>query len=229
VVISKKSIHDGHRRRVKDEFRKLGLEHMAPHKVLELLLFYAIPRGDTNEIAHRLIDRFGSVSGVLNAPPELLERSPGIGPESAAYLKMIGSVARLYRESGEAEAKFVRTAAGAKDFMRRRLAHEQVECFQMLCLGRNGNILYSERIFQGNSGRVDIVISEILHLAISSRATKVVIAHNHPGGICNPSREDLHTTGLIAGELRRLDIELWDHIIVADDGVCSMAELKMLP
>jgi len=225
----KKSIHSGHRRRVKDEFRKLGLEHFPPHKVLELLLFYAIPRGDTNEISHHLIERFGSVSGVLSAPLNLLERSPGIGPESAAYLKMIGSVARLYREDGKAEVKAVRTTAEAKDFMRRKLTHEQVECFQMLCLGRNGNILYSERIFEGTSGKVNIIISDILQLALSSRATKVVIAHNHPGGICNPSREDLHTTGLICNELRRLDIELMDHIIVADDGVCSMAELKMLP
>ncbi|MCL2857389.1 MAG: hypothetical protein FWE19_06695 [Oscillospiraceae bacterium] len=223
------NIHSGHRRRVKDEFRKLGLDHFPPHKILELLLFYTIPRGDTNEISHHLIERFGSVSGVLSAPLDLLERSPGIGPESAAYLKMIGSVARLYREDGKAEVKSVRTTEQAKDFMRRQLTHEQVECFQMLCLGRNGNILYSEQIFQGNSGKVDIVISDILHLALSSRATKVVIAHNHPGGICNPSREDLHTTGLISNELRRLDIELTDHIIVADDGVCSMAELKMLP
>ena len=225
----KKSIHSGHRRRVKDEFRKLGLEHFPPHKVLELLLFYAIPRGDTNEIAHNLIERFGSLSGVLGAPLDLLERSPGIGPESAAYLKMIVSVARLYREDGKAESKSVRTTQQAKDFMRRRLAHEQVECFHMLCLGRGGNILYSERIFRGNSGKVDIIISDILHLALSSRAAKVVIAHNHPGGICNPSREDLHTTGLVCNELRRLDIELMDHIIVADDGVCSMAEYKMLP
>ena len=224
-----KSIHSGHRRRVKDEFRKMGLEHFPPHKVLELLLFYAIPRGDTNEIAHRLLERFGSLSGVLSAPPDLLERSPGIGPESAAYLKMVGSVARLYQENGKAEAKSIRTTEQAKDFIRRRLAHEQVECFYMLCLGRNGNILYSEQLFQGNSGRVDIVIADILHLALSSRATKVVVGHNHPGGICNPSREDLHTTGLVCGELRRLGIELMDHIIVADDGVCSMAECKMLP
>jgi len=227
--LSKKNIHSGHRRRVKDEFRKLGLEHFPPHKILELLLFYTIPRGDTNEISHRLIERFGSISGVLGAPLDLLERSPGIGPESAAYLKMIGSVARLYHQDGKAEVKSVRTTEQAKSFMRQQLVHEQVECFQMLCLGRNGNILYSERIFQGNSGKVDIIISDILHLALSSRATKVVIAHNHPGGICNPSREDLHTTGLVSGELRRLDIELTDHIIVADDGVCSMAELKMLP
>jgi len=225
----KKSIHSGHRRRVKDEFRKIGLEHFPPHKVLEILLFYTIPRGDTNEISHRLIERFGSISGVLNAPLNLLERSPGIGPESAAYLKMIGCVARLYREDGKAEAKSVRTTAQAKDFMRRRLIHEQVECFHMLCLGRGGNILYSEQIFQGTSGRVDIIISDILHLALSSRATKVVIAHNHPGGICNPSREDLHTTSLVCNELRRLDIELMDHIIVAPDGVYSMAEYKMLP
>ena len=227
--MGKESIHSGHRRRVKDEFRKLGLEHFPPHKVLELLLFYAIPRGDTNEIAHHLIERFGSLSGVLGAPLDLLERSPGIGPESAAYLKIIGSVARLYREDGKAEVKSVRSTEQAKDFMSRRLFHEQVECFQMLCLGRNGNILYSERIFEGSSGKVDIVISDILHLALSSRATKVVIAHNHPGGICNPSREDLHTTGLVSGELRRLGIELMDHIIVAEDGVCSMAEYKMLP
>ena len=87
-------VHDGHRKRVKEEFLKSGLDHLPPHRVLELLLFYSIPQGDTNELAHALIRRFGSLSAVLDAPYEELVKQPGVGLHTASHIRLISSVAR---------------------------------------------------------------------------------------------------------------------------------------
>ena len=227
--MNKKNIHDGHRRRVKDEFRKIGLDHFPPHKVLEMLLFYSIPRGDTNEIGHNLIERFGSISGVLDAPIELLKRTPGVGEESAAHIRLIGSIIRMYMESQNRPMKAIKNAVHAKEFMRHKFLAQTAECVYLVCLASGGKVLYSEKISQGTSKKVDIAPSKIVRVALLCDAAKVIIAHNHPGGICIPSSHDLHSTKLLYDELRRVDIQLMDHIIVATDGVFSMAENNMIP
>ena len=227
--MGKKNIHDGHRSRVKEEFKKMGLDHFPPHKVLEMLLYYAIPRGDTNEISHHLLARFGSIQGVLSAPAELLKQTPGIGDESATYLRMIGSILPLCVSDSTHTASTVKSAAQAKELMRHKFLSERSECVYLVCLGNNGKVIYSEKIFQGTGSKVDILPSKIVRTALLCSAVKAILAHNHPNGFCNPSREDLLTTNLLYEELRRVDIALMDHIIVAPDGVFSMAESNMLP
>ena len=224
-----KSIHDGHRGRVKDEFRKMGLGHFPAHKVLELLLFYAIPRGDTNETAHHLLERFGSLQGVLDAPPELLKRTPGIGDEAATYLHLLGRVVPLYLEPPKGGRGAIKDAQQAKEFMRHKFRGEQGECVYLACLGNNGKVIFCEKIAHGSGKRVDIAPAQIVRAALLCSAVKVLIAHNHPDGICNPSREDLHATKLLAEELRRVDIAMFDHIIVAPDGAYSLAEHGLIP
>lgn len=224
-----KGIHDGHRRRVKDEFRKLGLGHFPPHKVLELLLFYAIPRGDTNEAAHRLLEHFGSLQGVLDAPPQLLKRIPGIGEEAAAYLNLIGRVVPLYMEDAANARGPVKTLEQAKEWIRHKFLCESAECVCLVCLGNSGKVIYSEKIAHGTGKKVDIVPAQIVRTTLLCGAVKVLLAHNHPDGLCHPSREDWHATNLLSDELRRVDVALLDHIIVGSDGMYSMAEHNLLP
>ena len=88
------SMHDGHRQRLKNRFREEGLDHFDEHQVLELLLFYCIPRIDTNELAHRLLERFGSLANVLEAKAEELEKVPGIGSNAATFLNLVTAVER---------------------------------------------------------------------------------------------------------------------------------------
>ena len=225
----KKHIHSGHRKRVKEEFRKLGLSHFPPHKVLEMLLFYSIPQGDTNETGHNLIENFGSFTGAMDAPIELLERVPGVGPESATYIRYLGDVIGLYIEEKSRPPKAINNTKQAKDFMRHKFLGENAECVYLACLGNSGKVLYSEKLFHGTGRKVEIVLFEIVRVAVICNAVKIIVAHNHPDGICNPSREDVHTTKLIYDQVRHVNIELMDHIIVAPDGVCSMAESNMLP
>ena len=225
----KKHIHSGHRKRVKDEFRKMGMEHFPPHKVLEMLLFYSIPQGDTNEIGHYLMDSFGSLAGVFDAPIDLLTRVPGIGPESATHIRFVGDLIRRYLKEQDSPPKIVRTTKQAKELMRSRFLSESAECAYLACLGGSGKVIYSEKMFAGSRQRVEIVPSDLVRIALLSNAAKVILAHNHPDGICNPSREDVHTTKIVFEQMRNVGVELMDHIIVASDGICSMAESNMLP
>lgn len=221
-------VHDKHRSRVKDEFRKLGLEHFPPHKVLEMLLYYTIRRADTNELAHRLIDRFGSVSGVLDAPYDMLMEVKGIGEESATMLKLTAGVIKCYMDDYTGHKNLITDAKSAKEYMRYKFLGEQRECVYLACLGTMGKLLSCARIAEGSPETVNIVPSEVIKAALRANASKVVLAHNHPDGMCIPSSKDLRATNLLHSELLRVDVELADHIIVAADGEYSMAENGMM-
>ncbi|MCL2035108.1 MAG: hypothetical protein FWG94_10325 [Oscillospiraceae bacterium] len=223
------SIHDGHRERVKNEFRKMGLEHFPDHKILEILLYYSVPRADTNIIGHRLIRRFGSLSGVFDAPYELLCEVDGVGPQTATLIKLVSSVIRAYMDDHTSLNCVIKTPDDAVEFMRCKFLSEYVECVYMVCMGANGKVLFCNRIADGTPETVGIAPSDIVKAALRANAVKVMIAHNHPNGICNPSSQDLRTTSILFDELRRVDIELTDHIIVAQDGVYSMKKNNMFP
>lgn len=221
--------HRDHRQRVKKEFRENGMEHFPPHKVLETLLFYTFARGDTNPLAHRLIERFGSLSGVFDAPYDLLLEVEGVGQETATYLKLLSAFVQRYMVDAYSGKDAIRTLEDAKDYVRYRFLSDTVECVLLVCLRHNGKVVFSRQIARGTLEKVDIVPSDVVKACLRANAVQAILAHNHPGGFCNPSRKDLQTTYLLHSELRRVDVELIDHIIVAADGVLSMQESGMFP
>lgn len=223
------SVHDGHRKRVKEEFRKIGLEHFSDHKILEMLLFFSMPRSDTNIIGHRLMDRFGSFSGVFDAPYELLCEVDGIGEHSATLIKLVASILKKYMDDYSSSHNTINNLTEAMEYMRYKFLSEQRECVYMACMGNNGKVLFCSRIADGTPDTVDIIPADVIRTALRANAVHVVLAHNHPHGICNPSGQDLRTTSVLFEELQRVGIELTDHIIVAPDGAYSMKKNKMIP
>ncbi|MDR2908882.1 MAG: hypothetical protein LBU86_03235 [Oscillospiraceae bacterium] len=223
------SSHSGHRDRVKKEFRDSGLDHFPDHKVLEMLLYYAIPRADTNETGHALISRFGSLSGVFDAPLSMLKETVGVGLEAATYIKYISGVIRRYMDDYTSLHNIINDPESAKDYMRHKFLCESRECAYVACMANNGRVIFCDRVGEGTGVQVSIIPAEIVRLALRCDAVRAVLAHNHPGGICNPSSHDLRTTSIVFDELRRVGIELIDHIIVAPDGVYSMVENSMFP
>ena len=223
------NIHKGHRERVRTEFKRFGLEHFSDHMVLEMLLFYAIPQKDTNELGHRLMNRFGSLSSVFDAPLELLTEVEGITENSAALIKFTAAVIRRYMDDYSSQNNIIRNPEDAKQYMRYKFLCEQKECVYMACMGNNGKVIFCARVAEGSPEMVNIVPAEIVKTALRANAIKAVLAHNHPNGFCNPSSKDLRATSILWEELRRVDVELIDHIIVAQDGVYSMRENNMFP
>jgi DNA repair protein RadC len=220
-------VHDGHRQRLLQRFLEEGLENFASHNKLELLLFYAIPRRDTNEIAHRLLNTFGSFSAVLDAPIEDLERVEGIGHASAAYLKLMGEIARAYYVDRQTDIILDSTQKAGAYLMPRFLGRTQEVVYQV-CLDQKCRVLNIALMHEGSVHSTEVNLRKIVGNALKYNATGVILAHNHPGGVALPSPEDLATTRQLKDTLRPMGINLIDHIIVADRDFVSLADSGIL-
>lgn len=218
------SIHNGHRARMKKRFSEHGLDHFDDHNVLELLLFYALPRGDLNPLAHALIDQFGSLVAVFDAPEEELVKVPGVGKNTAAFIKLIPQMSRRYLISHGSVDEILDSTKKAGAYLIPRFFAQQDEIVYMVCLDAKCKVINCKLLFQGSVNSANVSIRKIVENALLYHSTSVIIAHNHTSGVALPSEEDQATTKQIAAALKTVDIELTDHIIVADNDFVSLAD-----
>lgn len=220
----KKSIHTGHRDRVKDRFLVSGVEGWADYQVLELLLFYAIPQKDVNELAHELADRFGSLAGVLDALPEELMKVNGVGKNAAVLLKLIPAVVGRYLEGRTGTGVTVHTAAEAGHVLAPYLYGARNEMVYILCLDAKEKVLGVRKISEGNIGNSDVTIRRVAEECLALRASFCYLAHNHVSNIALPSPEDMSTTRVVRKALEPLGIYVVDHLVFMDGDLVSVRE-----
>ncbi len=218
------NIHRGHREKMRQRFLKSGLEGFADHEALELLLFYAIPRQDTNPIAHRLMERYGSLSAVLSAPAEDLKKVEGIGESAAVLLKAAGQIAQKARLSDATAQRPLTDVEAVGAYLLERYAGETHEMLYELCLDQKGKLLACKRLSEGSASSAALDIRKVVENAILTSASAVILAHNHPSGIALPSDDDCAATTRAARALQTIGVTLADHIVVADDDFVSMAQ-----
>ena len=218
------SIHDGHRQRLKDRFRQEGLDKFDEIQVLELLLFYAIPQRDTNPLAHRLLEHFGSLAQVLEAPAEELEKVSGVGANVATLLSLTTALARYYMVSRGNQTAVLTSTEMCGDYLLPYFVGRRNETVFLLCLDAKCKVLGCKEVGEGSVNSASVPIRRIVEMALSMNATSVVLAHNHPSGLAIPSGEDVQTTRRLAVALDTVDITLADHVVVADDDYVSMAQ-----
>lgn len=218
-----KEMHAGHRERLKQRFLREGLEQFEPHNVLELLLFYAIPRQDTNELAHRLIHAFGSLSSVFDAPIEELVKVDGVGLNTATLIKLLPAANRRYLEDRATKGIDVASPEACGELLVSKFNGVTVERLVLLCMDNKCRVRHCEVISEGTQTMVDIRNRRIVETALRQNASCVVLGHNHPNGFPVPSKSDVDATYSLARLLEAMDIELYDHIIVADGEYFSMA------
>lgn len=218
------SIHEGHRQRLKNRFRREGLDNFDELYVLELLLFYCIPRKDTNPIAHRLLDRFGSLTAVLEASPEELERVEGINTSASTFLSLITQVGRYYQVRRAEPGDILRTSDQCGNYLMPYFFGRDTETVFMLCLDAKCKVICCKKVGEGNVNSANIPIRRVVEMALSANATSVVLAHNHPSGLALPSADDVQTTLRVSAALETVEITLADHIVVCGDDYISMAQ-----
>jgi DNA repair protein RadC len=223
-MVKTMGIHDGHRERMKEQFLNNGLDGFADHNVLELLLFFSIPRGDVNPLAHQLLDRFGSLSAVFDAPKEELLRVPGVGNNTATLIKLIPQMSRRYLVSRAGENEILNSSQKAGEYILPRFHGETDEVLYMICLDAKFKVLSCNCMGRGSVNSVNLSIRKIVENALLYNASSVILSHNHTSGIAIPSHEDETTTKEVAKALKMVDVELMDHIVVADDDFVSMAD-----
>lgn len=218
-------LHQNHRKRVRAEFLANGFnEATPPHKVLEMLLFYGIPRADTNETAHLLLERFGSFDRVIDAPVEELKKVKGMGDNTAVLVKLMASVVRLYmKEKTQPGRKCYSTLDELGDFLTVKYIGFTKEAFAITSLDNQGSILGFDIVAEGEVGTVSVSTRNVVETVIKRNATYVVLSHNHPGGQATPSYEDIKTTEKLCDVLRNINVGVLDHIILCDNDYVSLA------
>lgn len=214
-------MHEGHRQRLTERFRKEGFEGFEDHEILEFLLFFALPRVDTNPIAHELLDTFGSLSGVFEAEPEDLSMIKGIGPRAAAFITMFPEVFRAYERSKLGKRPSIKTIKDSCEFAKSLLFGKPYEQFYVIWLDTQSRVIHFEMLSEGGISESPVYLNKLAAAALRHRAVKVIITHNHPGGNVTPSKADIDTTGDIMKALNLLGIDLIDHIIVSEDSAFS--------
>lgn len=222
------SIHDGHRQRRKQQFAESGLDAFAEHEVLELLLYYAVPRQDTNPIAHALLRRFGTLDKVFAAPREELLRVEGVGESGATLIQLILPLYRRIRLSAAQDECVLDNTERAGAFFLDRLAGERTEMMYQACLDAKGKLISLQKLSAGDVSFVHVDIRTIVENALLCRASAVVLAHNHPSGVALPSEADNAVTIQVQQILQSVGVTLFDHIIVADNDFVSLRQNGIL-
>ncbi len=220
------NLHEGHRQRVKKEFLQNGFNDSTPdHKILELLLFYSVPRKDTNEIAHNLIEAFGSFSGVFNAKYEDLLKVEGVGAQTASLIKLILPVAKRYLESENSLGITFKNREDVAKYIMHKYIGDKKEIAMILCLDNKHKLICTEILGEGELHTVNVSVRKIVELALKHHASSVVLVHNHPNGFAVASKEDCSTTIKIHQALLFVGVKLYDHIIVGGGEYSLMSNL----
>lgn len=223
-------MHEGHRQRLKKRFLEEGLTSFQDHEVLELLLFYAIPQGDTNPIAHRLLEKFSTVSGVFGASVEELCTVKGVKEHTAVFLKTIPAFSQFYQSLAVRDKKLLATSYDAGKFVCGMIGSLPNEVFSVICLDAQRKVIAFEILEEGTVSRSDVSPRKVVECAIRHNASQIILAHNHPSGTLVASENDRLITSRLCDLLEGMDIMVVDHIIATyDDKYLSMADSSIMP
>ncbi len=220
--IKRKYPHEGHRARLKKRFLHDNGESMESHELLELLLFFVIPRRNTNEIAHALLARFGSLVGVFTASVQELTEVDGVGESAAIFLKSVSSVIRRTDLEKQIELPRYTNISTLMEYVKPLFSQLNHERLYLLCFDPSMRMISCEKVCDGSVNAISVNSQIMLRMALTKNAQAVVLAHNHPLGVACPSAADLATTARYRDAFDKAGILMVEHFIVADDEVVSL-------
>lgn len=224
----KKCIHDGHRLRLIDTVNNAGIENVSPVQAMEFILFYVFPRGDVNPLAHRLLDEFGSVSGVLDAGVEQLKTVEGIGDRSAKMLHMMSEIFFYYTHCKRSKRETLKNYMEICDYLEDLLRFRAEEHFWIIALDSKFKVKNAKDLGTGTIVNVGIDPKVVANFVISSRPTFVLFAHNHPGGDATPSEMDIKGNRHLEDLITRLGVKFLDHLIVGVESIYSIKHDRLI-
>ena len=213
-----KNIHSDHRKRVKENVAKHGFSHLEEHQLLELLLFYSIPRVDTNETAHNLLNEFDSLDEVFKASHYRLKRVDGVGDNTALMITTIGEIISRMKAKEPVKKKRYKDIEVLKESCSDVFRGATVEKIALFCFDSSWRLKKYTIISDGTETTATIDIAKVVQIVLDTQSPLTVIAHNHPEGVAEPSASDIDATRNVAVMLRKLGVALADHIIVGGNG-----------
>jgi DNA repair protein RadC len=221
-------LHLGHRERLRDRFRKGGPDALPDYELLELVLFRAMPRRDTKDLAKRLIARFGSFAEVVNAPEGRLKEVAGVGEAVVTELKLLHAAATRLARTGLAQRPLLTSGSDVISYLTVAQAYEHREQFRVLFLDKKNRLIADEVQGEGTVDHTPVYVREVVKRALELSSTAIILVHNHPSGDPTPSRADIDMTKLVMEAGRPLGVTVHDHIIVGRSGHASMRSLRLI-
>ena len=212
-------MHEGHRKRIMDRL-KSGPDSLQDHEVLEILLFNALPRVNTNPIAHDLIKSFGNLSGVFSASVEQLCAVHGVGPSAAEYIRCIGMCFERVRAYTEELPRYFNVYTYTQ-YLEKTMRDVPYEVLQIFCVDKNGKVFFRKSFDNENDRSVIVEPTEISRILVAQEPHAVVVAHNHPNEVSRPSTADDGFTAQVQVLCSANNVKLYDHIIIGTDGAYS--------
>lgn len=211
----------GHRNRLRELVEKVGLGNLSVYQQMEYILFYVVPRVNTTDIAHNLIDTYGTISGVLKAPVVELETISGLGHDSALQLSHLCQIFELYNVDKSCQFKKILSLNDISSFLLNLFKKKQEEWVYGIAMDKNFNFVCYKKLASGMQDSVNINKFDVITFATSNRAKNVIICHNHPKSLSNPSQSDNDTTKQLQVALACVGVNLVDSIIAGTDGLYS--------
>jgi DNA repair protein RadC len=223
-----KDLNKGHRLRLKTKFLRTSAEAFHSYELLELLLFYSIPRVDVKPLAKLLINHFGSLSKLLAASPHELAKIPGVGQNTTIFFKLIKEAVLLSTKEQIINQPILGSWEKLISYLRANIGYNSTESMKVLYLNSK-NLLLGEEFYDcGTTNKICIYPREILKAALHYNATAVILVHNHPSGVSKPSQSDIDATIAIKNALNSLDIIVIDHVIVSPNNEFSFQANALL-
>ena len=219
----KKNIHDGHRMRVLRSYSQIEFDVLSPHQVLEFILFYIAPRGDVNPLAHRLLDHYGSVQNVLDANPNELMKVNGIHERSALMLTGLVKIFNYYTGSKLSKKLRFTEPSEIYDYCEDLLRFYTHEVVFAIALDASFHFISKRKIGKGAGTAVALDPHDLVDFVNETKAANIILTHNHPGGDCNPTINDITGTDIVKQIIEYMKAQLVDHVIIGDDGIYSIA------
>ncbi len=218
----------GHRARMRDRLLSRGPDSLADYELLEMLLFFAQPRGDTKPLAKSVINRFGSFAAVLAAPQQELFDTPGLGIHSVSAIRLVHAAALRLARAEVMDRPVLNNWERLMDYLNAALARERIEQFRVLFLDNRNRLLADEAQARGTVNHTPVYPREVVKRALDLHATALILVHNHPSGDPTPSREDIEMTREVKKAASALEITLHDHVIVGNGRWTSLRKETLL-
>ena len=210
--------------RPREKLLARGPASLADAELLALLLRTGLAGRGVLQFAQSLLDDFGGLAGLLAAPPESLGRVRGLGPAKRAELSAVTEIARRSVAARLREAPVFDAPAAVRHFLQLQIATRPYEVFVVLFLDTQQRLIAFEELFRGTLAQTSVYPREVVKRALALNAAAVVLAHNHPSGVAEPSRADEALTQTLKAALALVDVRVLDHVIVAAGQTLSMAE-----
>lgn len=224
--MSQDNTHEGHRARMRNRYLQSGFDDFQDHEILEMILYNCYRRRNTNDIAHKLLNHFGSLSAVFEAPLDRL-MAVGISESVAVTLKMIPDICRVYYDDRNNSSKKILSLDDLGAYFAHKFIGRSDESVYLLLLDSKFKEVFCGLVATGTSITSDVPVRKIVDLALRYNATLAVVSHNHPSGIALPSKADLNVTEVLYRTLDAVGVRLIDHIIVADDDYVSLRDSEL--